>query len=395
MIQEYYLHMFCGTNGEHDQSTGAGRIAIATLMAGFGLQASTKKDLQAHIEWRTTPGCFLGQREIADNDYYVRNYVESVFAVKLMKFRKVNRTMNYQLDWSVLDDNTLDFTSTSGAWINMAKIYWLGLFLFGRNVLPDFVIEKIRERWNPNAHENPAQRQVLKSHFIMQFYKNIGLPIDRIQVPHAFTDREDDFSRTQIFFSFAIAMNWSENAAGFFATGAMIKDLVPAGRTLGDIATHFAEYIESRPGRFAGNYMPLTQQYYYTFGIGRPQLPSTPGRMPTYGRDIIPLLFCDTTRTPQQEASSNYTQVRGNGFNSEYLEYNLQTWMTGALLWEYYLMLTGRELFPLEHLRVARVTKEWEPDYILSSIVHLTPTNQKNCSVGQLIRFNLERQLQV
>lgn len=395
MIQEYYLHLLCGTNGEHDQSTGAGRLAIAALMSGFGLTASTKKDLQSRVGWSVTPGCFLGQKEIQEDGYWVRNYPETQFAVKLMKFRKVNRTMNYQLDWSVLDDANTDWSATSSIWINLAKIYWLGYFLFGRNVIPDFVMEKLVSRWTPEVSNNQTQRQILKSHFVMQFLKNIGINFRRLAVPHIFDDGRDGLTRTQIFFSLAIAMNWSENAAGFFAAGAMIPELVPVGRSFDHFSDHVREYSDSRPGRFNGNYMPLTQQYYYTFGMGRPPIPTTPGRMPTYGRDILPLLFCDNSRTPEQERSANYSQVRGERINTEYLSHNLQTWMIGAILWEYHLFLTGRELFPLTLLSQARVEKAWELEYILGSIVHLTPTNQKNCTVGQIIRFNLERQLQV
>ncbi len=257
------------------------------------------------------------------------------------------------------------------------------------------MIEKICTRWTPEVSQNANQRQILKSHFVMQFLKNIGINLDRIPVPHIFTDRNEDLTRTQIFFSLVIAMNWSENVAGFFASGAMIPELVPVGRSFDYFSDHVREYSDSRPGRFNGKYMPLTQQYYYTFGMGRPQIPPTPGRMPTYGRDILPLLFCDNSRTPEQERSANYSQVRGERINTEYLSHNLQTWMVGALLWEYHLFLTGRELFPLTLLSEARAEKAWDLEYILASIVHLTPTNQKNCSVGQIIRFNLERQLQV
>lgn len=395
MIQEYYLHLLCGTNGEHDQSTGAGRLAIAALMSGFGLSASTKKDLQSRVGWSVTPGCFLGQKEIPEDSYYTRNYPETQFAIKLTKFRKVNRTMNYQLDWTVLDDQDTNWTATSPMWINLAKVYWLGYFLFGRNVLPDFVIEKICTRWTPEVSTNANQRQILKSHFVMQFLKNVGVDLGRVRAPHIFEDSTEDLSRTQIFFSLAIAMNWTENASGFFAAGAMIPEVMPQRASFDNFADHIREYADSRPGRFSGNYMPLTQMYYYNFGMGRPQIPPTPGRMPTYGKDIIPLLFCDNSRTPEQERSANYSQVRGDRFNVEYLSYNLQTWMVGALLWEYHLFLTGRELFPLAALTAVRTEKSWQQDYILGSIVNLTPTNQKNCSVGQIIRFNLERQLQV
>lgn len=394
MIQEYYLHLLCGTNGEHDQSTGAGRLAIAALMSGFGLTASTKKDLQSRVEWSVTPGCFLGQKEIPDDSYYTRNYPETQFAIRLLKFRKVNRTMNYQLDWSVLDGE-LNWTATSSIWINLAKIYWLGYFLFGRNVFPDFVMEKLRANWAPTVNSTENQRQVLKSHFVMQFLKNIGIDLSRITVPHIFTDRTDDLSRTQIFYSLVIAMNWTENAGGFFASGAMIPEVTPLRASFDNFADHIREYADSRPGRFSGNYMPLTQSYYYNFGMGRPQIPPTPGRMPTYGKDIIPLFFCDNSRTPEQERSSNYSQVRGDRFNVEYLAYNLQSWMIGALLWEYHLFLTGRELFPLAALTAARAERGWDLEYILSNIVHLTPANNKNCTVGQIVRFNLERQLQV
>lgn len=394
MIQEYYLHMFCGTNGEHDHTTGAGRLAIAALMSGFGLTASTKKDLQTRVGWTVTPGCFLGQKELKLNDYYLRNYPETQLACSLLVLRKVNRTMNYQLDWSVLDTDW-DTRVTGMMWINLAKIYWLGYFLFGRNVLPEFVLTKLREKFNPAVHEQGNQRQSLKCHYVMQFMKNIGLPLESVREHHLFTGRTEDLDRTDIFVTFAMGWNWNENTAGFYAVGSMIGTLVREGQTLGDISAQLAPYSEGRPGRFSGNYMPFSQQYYYTYGLGRPTLPSTPSRMPQAGRDIVPLFFADLTITPQQEQSAGYTQRRGRGFNTVYLTYNIHAWMTAALLWEYHLMLTGRELFPLASLRQARETKAWSEEYLMGSIMHLNPTNSKNCSVAQLIRFNLERQSQV
>ena len=101
------------------------------------------------------------------------------------------------------------------------------------------------------------------------------------------------------------------------------------------------------------------------------------------------------TRTPQQEAQSNYSQVRGTSFNQEYLVGNIQTWLTAAVLWEYHLLLTGQPLFPLEALAAARQEKAWTPEYIQEALIYLNPANTKNCSVAQIARFNLERQLQV
>lgn len=394
MIQEYYLHALFGVNGEYDQSTSAGRIAIATLMSGFGLVASTKKDLQTRVGWRTTPGCFLGQKELSPDDHYCRNYEETKFAVALAPFRKVNRTMNYQLDWSILNGQW-DFRATSPIWIVLAKIYWSGYFLFGRNVIPETALATMHERFNPDCEANNDKRAQLRNDFVMQFMKNINLPLHRITPQHLFSESTADRSRFDIFGSLVLGINFSENVPGFFAAGAMIPQIAPEGFVLRNIEERLGRFGETRAGKFRGNYMPLNKHYYYSFGIGSPALPNTASRMPGEGRNIIPLLFCNTNRTPQQEAESNYSQVRGQGFNTQYLVGNIQTWMTAALLWEYHLFLTGQPLFPLEALVAARTEKAWSEEQILNSLVYLNPANTKNCSVAQLIRFNLERQSQV
>lgn len=394
MIQEYYLHMFCGVNGEYDQNTSAGRIAIATLMSGFGLAASTKKDLQERVGWRTTPGCFLGQKELQPNDHYCRNYEETRFAVALAPFRKVNRTMNYQLDWSILNGEW-NFDVTSPMWIPIAKIYWLGYMLFGRNVIPETAIAKMHERFSPRVADNAEQRAQLDSPFVMQFMRNINLPLHRVERTHLFSDTDEGQTRFDIFGSLILGMNFVENSPGFYAAAAMIPVLAPTGFNLRNFEDRLTRFQNSRVGKFRSNYMPLGKNYYYNFGMGSPALPNNPSRMPGEGRNIVPLLFCNLNRTPQEEAASHYAQIRGQGFNITLLMGNIQTWMTAAILYEYHLMLTGEELFPLSALSLARTTKEWTEEHIINSLIYLNPANSKNSSVAQIVRFNLERQLQV
>lgn len=394
MIQEYYLHMFFGVNGEYDQQTGSGRIAIATLMSGFGLLASTKKDLQNRVGWRVTPGCFLGQKELLPTDHYCRNYEETRFAVALAPFRKVNRTMNYQLDWGILNGDW-DFRMTSPIWIVLAKIYWAGKFMFGRNVISDASLTILRDRFNSQCEANEDKRAVLRNPFIMQFMKDINLPIHRVVENHLFTQSSEDRTRTDIFASLLFSSNHSENVPGFYTAGALIPLVTQPGFNLRNVEDVLGVFASSRVGRSRSNYMPLNKHYYYSFGMGSPSLPNNPSRMPNEGRNIVPLLFCDTTRTPQQEAQSNYSQVRGTSFNQEYLVGNIQTWLTAAVLWEYHLLLTGQPLFPLEALAAARQEKAWTPEYIQEALIYLNPANTKNCSVAQIARFNLERQLQV
>lgn len=394
MIQEYYLHLFCGTSGEYDQHTGAGRLAIATLMSGFGLTASNKKDLQGRVNWRVTPGCFLGQKELQPTDYYCRNFEEVIFAISLVPFRKVNRTMNYQLDWTILNGEW-DFRVTSPIWINLSKIYWLGYFMFGRNVIPEFALAILRERFSAEVNNNNDQKRQLNCHHIMQFMKNIGLPLNRIQGEHIFRESQDDLSRRDIFASLALGMNWIENSAGFYTAGALIPSVVPQGAIMRDLRENFAPFLRSRPGRFHEQYFPLTQAYYYTFGLGTPSLPNSPSRMPNDGKNILPLLFCDRTVSPQQEARNSYAQVRGEGINLDLIGGNIYTWYNAAMLWEYHLLLNGEPLFPLELLTTIRNEKGWSPEYIVENLIYLNPVNTKNSSVPQIARFNLDRQLQV
>lgn len=395
MIQEYYLHMFCGINGELDQNSGAGRLAIATLMAGYGLNATTKKDLQSRVDWVVTPGCFLGQKEMAPTDYYCRNFPEVKFAVSLVPFRKVNRTMNYQLDWSVLDHEEWDWKITSPVWINLAKIYWLGYFLFGRNVLPETAIATMRAKFSPRCDDSQDKRRNLKSPFVMQFLKNMGLPLHDVRPAHLFSNSQDDLARHLVFGSLTIGMNWSENIPGYYAMGAMVKDLVPAGTAFNQLTPHLAPFAEAQCGRFQNGLFPLLQPSYYPLAMGNPAIPSSPSRVPTNGRDMMPLLWCNNQRSPQEEANTHYVQVRGGEINAEYFSSNRQMWLTAALMWEYYLMLTGRTLFQIELLVEARRAQNWTVDDLKESLIYLSPCNAKNSSVAQIVRFHLERQNQV
>lgn len=394
MIQEYYLHMFCGVNGQNDGYTGAGRLAVAALMAGYGLNASTKKDLQTRVGWTATPGCFLGQQEIPLTDYAVRRHDETKFALSLVPFRKVNRVMNYQLDWSVLDGEW-DFRVTSPIWLNLAKIYWLGYFLFGRNVLPDYAIEKIRTRFSPECENNDLRRENLKCHYLMQFFKNLDLPVGAIRPVHLFSNSMEDLPREKVFASFALAINWYESSAGFFSLASLIPEYMRSGQLFNDMGSVFRDYVPSIVGRGTGQGIPLSQPYWSPFGMGAPSIPSSPSRLPTYCRDLIPLLFCNNERTPTEEAASGYRQVRGERINLEYIRSNRFAWITGALLWEHYLLLTGRELFPLAELSVAREGQGWTDEMLMETVTYLSPCNLKNMTSGQLIRFHLERQRQV
>jgi hypothetical protein len=394
VIQEYYLHLFCGVNGEHDQSTGAGRLAIAALMAGYGLNATTKKDLQSRVEWEVTPGCFLGQKEVNPTDYYCRNYPETKFAACLVPFRKVNRTMNYQLDWAVIDGEW-DWKITSPVWLNLAKIYWLGYFLFGRNVLPDTVIESLRTKFRPQCENSDDRRRNLHCAYFMQFLKNIGISCEGVQHRHLFSDSLDDLPREQVFGSLVVGMNWAENVTGFYAMAAMMGDLVPTGVVLRNMDQYFGRYVSGFSGRAAHNAFPILQPHYYQLGLATPSIPSSPSRMPSSGREVIPLLWCNNQRTPAEEAAVNYHQVRGTTLNTEYFSANRQVWMTGAVMWEYYMLLTGRPLFPLEVLTRAREGQGWTRESILEVLMYLSPCNMKNSSVAQIVRFNLDRQSQV
>lgn len=395
MIQEYYLHMFCGVNGELDQNSGTGRLAIAALMAGYGLNASTKKDLQSRVEWAVTPGCFLGQKEISPSDYYCRNYPETKFAIALVPFRKVNRTMNYQLDWTVLDAEDLDWKITSPVWLNLAKIYWLGYFLFGRNVLPETAIATMRAKFSPRCDDDQGRRKNLKCHYLMQFLQNIGIQLNDVRPAHLFSNSQDPLPRHLIFGSLAVGMNWSENIPGYYAMGALVKDIVPAGTQFNQLTGPFAPFIDGQAGRTQNGLFPLTQPTYYPLAMGNPSIPSSPSRVPTNGRDMMPLLWCNNQRSPQEEAATNYNQVRGTEINSEYFSSNRQMWLTAALMWEYYMMMTGRPLFQMELLIQARQAQGWTPENLIESLIYLSPCNAKNSSVAQIVRFHLERQNQV
>lgn len=395
MIQEYYLHMLFGINGEFDQTTGAGRLAIATLMSGYGLNASTKKDLQTRVGWHVTPGCFLGQKELSPTDYYCRNYEETRFAVSLVPFRKVNRTMNYQLDWSIVEGEW-DFKVTSPIWICLAKIYWAGYLMFGRNVIPERVLEILRSRFNPGLSDNTEHRKILNNHFVMQFLKNIGVRLENIRHQHLFTGRHQDLSRKEIFFSLVTSINPNDNAPGFYAASAMLKDF-PAGQVMRENEEFFRPFLDSRVGRSRAHNFPLMQQYYYSYGLGAPTVPNTESRMPSRGNEIIPLFFCNTELSPVQEAANRYAPVKADAgcFNLHFAGYNIVSWLTAAVLWEYHLFLFGQALFPIGHLTAIREEKGWSQEGLLESLVYLTPANNKNSSVAQIARFHLERQLQV
>lgn len=387
MIKEYYLHLFGGVSGEMDMFTGAGRLITATLMSGYGLQATTKKDLQSRVGWEITPGCFLGQRELAPNN----RRIEIKFANLLVQYRKVSRVMNYQLDWSVLNGEW-DFHVTSAIWKPLAQIYWMGKFLFGRNVIPEDTLALLRQRFSPEC--SGSDNGTLKNYFIMQFMKDIGLPVSSIEEVNLFSESLDDLPRMLTFGSFIISMNETENSPGFFALSSIIPQIFQLGDPIQDSAPLFRTFAQGAVGSSIGRAIPLAQSYYSTYGMGRPGIPTNPNRMPSHAREIIPLLFCRTDVTPARESVYNYTLIRGERFNTEYLT-NLYVYMTAALLWEYHLFMTGEELFPLSVLSEARATHEWTEEEILSRLVNLSPANTKNCSVTQIVRFNLLRQQQV
>ena len=395
MIQEYYLHMFCGVNGENDFMSSAGRIAIGTLMAGYGLPASTKKDLQNRVQWETTPGCFLGQKEIRE-DYNTRNNLELRFMTQLVDYKKVNRTINYCLDWSKLAGDW-DYSCTSEVWIAIAKMYWLGYFLFGRNVIPDAQMALLRERFSVHYHDQLVRRKNLQSPFIMQFFQTCGFLTTPISAPedHLFKGVSfgEPLSREKIFGSLAMAMNPQANAPGFFVAGSLLSRLAQPGQHYGNCAEIFSEWSSYRTGVALRHTLPLIQPYYYAYGIGTPRIPSGNGNISC--RDTMALLFCQLDRSPSEEAATRYFQVHAGPVNWEIVGHNEASYITCCILYEYNLLLTGQEMFPLDRLHAIRVERDWSEESLRQFSFSMPPLETKNCTVREILRFHLLRQNQV
>lgn len=391
MIQEYYLHLFFGVNGENDFSTGAGRVAIAALMSGYGLNATTKKDLQTRINWRTTPGCFLGQKEIHE-DYNTRNNYELKFLANLVQYQKVNRSYNYILNWGVLNEEW-DYSCTSSVWIAIAKIYWSGYFLFGRNVIPDAQMGILRAKFTRQFHEKTSERANLRSPFIMQFFSTCGFLSTPISAPgdHLFKDTSGgELPRDEVFGSLLLSLNFSSNIPGFFFVAGLLPHIMARGDRYDKVQQNMIEWHNARPGRAANHLLPLNQQYYYSLGMGRPSIPRQGQNISI--RDTITLLFCRLDRTPQEEASTSYFQVHDGEVNWDIIAKCPHSYIAACMVYEYYLFGFGQEIFNLERLKAVRVDKGWEEDYLLTEAMSADPLSTKNCTVREIFRFHLERQ---
>lgn len=396
MIQEYYLHLLGGINGENDQYSGAGRIITAALMAGYGLNASNKKDLQNRINWQATPGCFLGQKEIDAGGWATRNNPELKFLTLLLAMRKVNRTMNYILDWSVIDNEQFSFDCCSSIWEAISKIYWSGYFLFGRNVIPVDVMGKLRRKFTTELPASQNERGSLNCHHLMQFFATNGFLTTPISAPndHLFRgEATGTIQRHFLFASLVSSINFQDNIPGFYAMAAMLPILMRRDQSFGDMTRPLEVFVKGRVGKAMGYAVPLTAGYYYPTGMGRPSIP-TGNSFPNTGREIIPLLFCRLDRTPQEEAASSYNQVFGQ-FNEEFVERNKYVYVTACMLYEFTLLLTGRELMPLARLKAIREGKNWSEEDLMAMAPGVGPMGGKNCTLYQIVHFNLERQNQV
>lgn len=395
-IPEYYLHMFCGVNGSHDDTTGAGRIAIAALMAGSGLTGSTKRDLQTRIGWETTPGCMLGTKEFTEESYGVRTRPHLKFLNKLMIVKKAARTLNFTLNWAAIEEET-NFKITDPAWIAIARIYWLGRFMFGRNVIPETVMTTLRECFDTAT----SGVDNLRSHYIMQFFLENdffanGVPtflsgtFTPVSVEVAQTMR---FDRHDVFLSLAVAMNASENTVGFYATSAAIPLLVEPGTSFRSLHPAFEIYDESRPQGDRSYRGPQRGSYYDQYTVGTPAVSNlaraNPGSNP---KDLVALLYCNRDMTPQEQAQHGHTPVMGYASNPEVYTNSIAGYVTTMMLFEYHLLLSGRELVPLSSLKQARERAGWDAEELLRVAPSLYTLNNRNSTIHHLIRFNLARQ---
>jgi hypothetical protein len=397
--------MFAGINGDHDQYTGAGRIAIAALMSGYGLNASTKKDLQARINWVQTPGCFLGQKELKHDSWGIRHRPALGFLIDLVETRKANRTLNYTLNWATLNKEGRRLHITSEIWPVVARVYWLGYFMFGRNVIPQEILAEAKTRFSISSQQG-EQMSNLHNAYIMQFFYNEGffvgqtIPSEWIEgfMPASQVEVENTrLPREKIFLSLALAMNFSENTTGFFAACAAIPMVLTPGQSFGGVNDAFEAYDMARSSLERGHQMPMTSRWGSSYNLTSASMhviDAAPSRFPTSMREIVPLLLCDRSTTPQQEAANGYHPSFGQ-FQPDLLDRNLNTYIAGTLLYEYHLLLTGREITPLQTLRDARERAGFTEENIVIAAQSMHPMAQRNCTVWRLVKFHLDRQNQV
>lgn len=405
--QEYYLHMFCGINGDQDQFSGAGRIAIAALMSGYGLTGSTKRDLQARVAWQTTPGCLLGMKELREESYGMRQRPGLQFIAKLLDVKKAARTLNFTLNWNALENPGIPFKIDSYIWPGIARIYWMGRFMFARNVIPTEIMDILKARFDVDYDDSRnADHGNLYSHYVMQFFTENGFFVGRdlpewkdgTVLPASRVEAEAGrLSRADLFLSLAMAMNCSENSVGFFATSASFPQRLVPQRSFRDLGTIFSTFAIGRPSADRGHRAPQCGSYYDTYTVGTPSVSyMTRSAMPNNPREIVPLLFCDPNMTPQQEAANSHSPWMGTGaVNTHLLSRNIATYVTAMLLFEYHLLMTGEALVPLTLLKSVREQEGWEEDLILAQAPSIYMLSSRNCTVHRLVQFNLERQNRV
>lgn len=404
--QEYYLHMFCGINGDHDQYSGAGRIAIAALMSGYGLTGSTKKDLQTRVNWETTPGCFLGMKELREDSYGVRSRPCLQFIIKLLDVKKAARTLNFTLNWGALENPAVSFRIDSPIWPMISRLYWMGRFMFARNVIPTEIMDLLKGRFETvYSTDRNSDLANLYSHHVMQFFVENGFFInkslpqwrDGSLLPASEVEAQSGRqSRADLFTSLALSLNPSENSVGFFATSASFPFRIPERRSFRDLNSLFEIFDKGRPAGERGHRCPQMGSYYDTYTVGTPSLHYlSRSSMPTNPREIVPLLFCDTTMTPQEEAQNNHSPRMGNEVNTQVLTRNMATYVTAMMLFEYHLLLTGQELIPLTTLKQARESEGWSEELILNQAASIYMLSSRNSTIHRLVKFNLERQNRV
>lgn len=391
MIQEYYLHLFGGNSGDADYYTGAGRVITAALMAGYGLSASTKKDLQLRVGWANTPGCFLSQRDAIITGWHNNSNKEVEFLGRLVDFKKVNRTFNYVLNWAeIIPQEPLPVNHA--LWSAVAKVYWVGYFLFGRNVIPEETLARLREKFSsiPSTVQNAPQGN-LHAAYVMQFLQSTGFLTSPVQGSRYFQNGSDPLAREDIFMSLLLNMNFTDNSSGFFAMSSLIGTL-PEGQVLNDLTPLTDRWTNGRTG-FAVNYsIPLASRN-YSYYLGRPSI-NNGNNLPSYARDLVPLIFANLNRTPAEERDTNYYQVKGAELNLNLMNRE-RGFVLFAMLYEFHLFLTGREFVPLASLKAARESAGWSDEQIKDVAMNFHPMTNLRCTLWRIFEFHLLRQNQV
>lgn len=402
-IPEYYLHLFCGSNGDNDQYSGTGRIAIAALMSGYGLTGSTKRDLQARVGWETTPGCFLGMKELRADGWGVSNRPALKFTIQLLEVKKAARTLNFTLNWNVFNAD-FPYHMRSYVWQVVARIYWLGRFMFGRNVIPEEIMALMKSKFNTGG---PADETAnLHNHYVMQFFTENGffegnLPryIDGTLLPASETEATHGRqSRENLFLSLAMGLNPAENSVGFFASAASFPLRVPPLTSFRNLAPLFAPFDLGRGAQDRQHRIPQGGAYYDTFTVGTPSTSTlgTPNRMPSSPRDVVPLFFCDPMMTPLEEATAHHSPRMGSGaVNTEVIGASWATYVTATLLYEFHLLLTGRELYPLALLKSIREERGLQEETLIGHAPSLSLLSYRNSTLHRIVKFNLDRQNRV